>query len=190
VEDEEEARRREKKFMAWVTPYIEDYEKNWEGVPERKLMDMWERFKKFDVENASNSDLWLHIEECFNSFYRMWYYHIKWIYISWCPYILLESVCKQFAGIDDSDPTFLKLVTGFDNKAFQVDRRMWQLGRRAVEIGLRETFLQSERKPPIPEINGSLNSVNFLMMTGGDLSARMILPARPGLRIRLRPYKL
>jgi len=144
VEDEEEARRREKKFMAWVTPYIDDYEKNWQGVPERELMAMWERFKKFDVENASNSALWLHIEDCFNSFYRMWYYHIKWIYISWCPYILLESVCKQFAGIDDSDPTFLKLVTGFDNKAFQVDRRMWQLGRRAVELGLGETFLQSE----------------------------------------------
>jgi len=152
VEDEEEARRREKKFMAWMTPYIEDYEKNWEGVPERELMAMWERFKKFDVQNASNFDLWLHIEDCFNSFYRMWYYHIKWIYISWSPYILLENVCKQFAGIDDSHPAFLKLVTGFDNKAFQVDRRMWQLGRRAVELGLRETFLQGPSKDVIPQL--------------------------------------
>jgi len=142
VEDEEEAKEREKKFMAWITPYIEDYENNWEGVPERELMAMWERFKKFDVENASNSELWLHIEDLFNSFYRMWYYHIKWIYISWSPYILLESVCKQYAGIDDSDPAFLKLVTGFDNKAFEIDRKLWQLGRRAVELGVGDTFAQ------------------------------------------------
>jgi phosphohistidine swiveling domain-containing protein len=142
IEDEEEAKEREKKFMAWVTPYIEDYENNWEGVPEKELMAMWERFKKFDVENATNSALWLHIEELLFSFYKMWYYHIKWIYISWSPYILLESVCKQFAGIDDSDPTFLKLVTGFDNKAFQIDRKMWKLGRRAVDLGLGDLFAQ------------------------------------------------
>jgi phosphohistidine swiveling domain-containing protein len=152
VEDEEEARQREPKFKEWITPFIEDYENNWEGVPERELMAIWERFKKFDVENASNFELWLHIEDCFNSFYRMWYLHVKWIYTSWCPYVLLESVCKQFAGIDDNDPTFLKLVTGFDNKAFQVDRRLWQLGRRATELGLRDTFLQSQNKEVIPQL--------------------------------------
>lgn len=162
VEDEEEARKREKKFMAWMTPYIEDYENNWAGVPEKELMAIWNRLKAFDVENASNFELWLHIEDCFHSFYRMWYIHIKWIYISWSPYILLESVCKQFAGIDDSDPAFLKLVTGFDNKAFQVDRRMWQLGRRAVELGLGEIFLNTNSREVIPKLETSDSGKKWL----------------------------
>ncbi len=152
VKNEEEAKRREAKFREWMRPYLEDYEKNWDGKPEKELMALWEPLKKFDVDNASNYQLWLHIEDCFHAAYRMWYIHVLWNYIIWCPYVLLESLCKQFAGIDDTDPTFLKLVTGFDNKIFQVDRKVWQFSRKAIEMGLQDIFMNNESKDVISQL--------------------------------------
>lgn len=155
VKDEEEVKQREAKFREWILPYIEDYETNWEGVLEKEMMGHYERLKKFDLENASNHDLWLHIIDTFEVHDRMCYLHVLGMYITWCPYILLESICKQFAEIDDTDPTFLKLVTGFDNKIFQVDRRIWRLSGKATELGLRDTILENETGEVITQLEAT-----------------------------------
>ena len=162
AEDEEEVRQREAKFREVMRPYIEDYEKNWEGVLEKEMMGHYEKLKKFDLKNASAQDLWLHVEDCFAVTRRMWFLHVFGMYVTWCPFVLLERLCKQLIGIDDTNPTFLKLITGFDNKLFQTDRRMWLLSNKATELGLKEIFLGSEPKDVIPILENSNSGKKWL----------------------------
>jgi phosphohistidine swiveling domain-containing protein len=107
-------------------------------VLERELMPEYERLKKYDPEKMSNYELWMHVEDCLNVTRRMWYFHILGLYVTWIPYVLLEDTCKQYAGLDDRSPLFLKLITGFDNKTFEVDRKLWKLAQRAQDLGIGE----------------------------------------------------
>jgi len=55
-------------------------------------------------------------------------------------------MCRELAGVDDTSPLFHSLVTGFDNKVFQVDRQLWQFSKRADSDGLADIFLNNEAK--------------------------------------------
>lgn len=140
VEDEEEIKHREAGFRKFILPYLEDYEKNWKGVLEKELMSHYTRLKNFDVDNSSAKDLWEHVEDCFSVTRRMSYLHVLGMYITWLPYILLEYMCKQLIGIDDTHPTFLNLITGFDNKIFQVDKKLLGLANDARKMALGDFF--------------------------------------------------
>ncbi|MBW1723389.1 MAG: phosphoenolpyruvate-utilizing protein [Deltaproteobacteria bacterium] len=100
--------------------------------------------KKLDLEKASNIELLENFEETINTCRRMWEIHMYMMYGTYTAYILFENMCRDLAGIDDTSPVFHKLVSGFDNKVFQVDRRLWEFSKRAREEGLTEEFLQSE----------------------------------------------
>ena len=56
----------------------------------------------------------------------------------------MEYVCQQLLGINDTHPTFLKLVTGFENKIFEVDKKVLGLSHKAKELGLDGIFLESK----------------------------------------------
>ena len=44
-------------------------------------------------------------------------------------------MCRELVGIDDTDPLFHKLITGFDNKVLQVDKRIWEFSQQAAKHG-------------------------------------------------------
>ena len=150
VDDPEEVKEREEKFKRFIRPYLEDYDTNWKDMLPKELMPHYERLKQFDVDKASNMELWEHVEDCFSVTRKMWYLHVLGMYITWFPYVLLENICKQLLQIDDTHPTFLKLITGFDNKIFQVDRRLWNLSKAAKEMGISEILTENSAKDIIP----------------------------------------
>jgi phosphohistidine swiveling domain-containing protein len=59
-------------------------------------------------------------------------------------FILFENVCKDTLGIDDTNPTFHKLLRGFDNKVFQVDKALWQFAQKAGEAGISDIILNQK----------------------------------------------
>jgi phosphohistidine swiveling domain-containing protein len=138
VEKEEEIKAREAKFREFIRPYIENGEEKFVDVLQKELMPEYQRLKKFDPGKMSNYELWMHVEDCLNVTRRMWYFHVLGMYVTWIPYVLLENTCKQYAGLDDRNPLFLKLITGFDNKTFEVDRKLWKLAQRAQDLGIGE----------------------------------------------------
>lgn len=147
VEDAAEIAKREQGFKNFILPYLEDYDANWHGVLETELMGHYSRLKQFDVDTCSVTDLWEHVEDCFRVTRRMSYLHVLGMYITWLPYMLLEYMCKQFANIDDTHPTFLKLVTGFDNKIFQVDKKLLELAKDARARGVDACLMECESAP-------------------------------------------
>ncbi|MBW2015263.1 MAG: phosphoenolpyruvate-utilizing protein [Deltaproteobacteria bacterium] len=143
VKSEEERQRREAKFREAILPFIEDYDGLWQGFL-KEILERYENLKKLDLEKASNIELLENFEETINTCRRMWEIHMYMMYGTYTAYILFENMCRDLAGIDDTSPVFHKLVSGFDNKVFQVDRRLWEFSKRAREEGLTEEFLQSE----------------------------------------------
>lgn len=143
VKNEEEKRKREEKFRKAILPFIEDYDGLWRGVLD-ELLGLYEGLKSLDLEKADNVELLDNFEQTINCTRRMWELHMYVMYGVYTAYILFENMCREIAGIDDTSPTFHKLVSGFDNKVFQVDRELWKFSQRAQEEGLADDFLQVE----------------------------------------------
>ena len=143
VKSEEEKQRREKKFQKAILPFIQDYDGLWNGYVE-EILGRYENLKKLDLDTADNLDLLDNFEETINTCRRMWEIHMYMMYGTYTAYILFENMCRELAGIDDTSPLFHQLISGFDNKVFQVDKRLWEFSKRARDEGLESVFLEGE----------------------------------------------
>lgn len=161
VEDEEEIRAREKKFRERLLPFIEDYDRVWnEAVNE--MLAHYDRLKKFDVDHAGNAELLEHFEDALRVNKRMWELHFYLMYVVFGVFIMFEKLCKELLGMDDTDPNFHKLLRGFDNKVFQVDRRLWEFSLRARELGLEKVFLEAQPQDYLARLEASEQGRRFL----------------------------
>lgn len=143
VKSEEEKQRREKEFRKAILPFIEDYDGLWGGLV-KEILGRYEKLKALDLDQATNIELLENFEETIDTCRRMWEIHMYMMYGTYTAYILFENMCRELAGIDDTSPLFHGLVSGFDNKVFQVDRRLWEFSKRAAREGLADVFLTSE----------------------------------------------
>lgn len=153
VKSEEEKQRREVEFRKAILPLIQDYDGIWGGFV-KEILGRYEHLKKLDLDQATNIELLDNFEETINTCRRMWEIHMYMMYGTYTAYILFENMCRELAGIDDTAPLFHKVVSGFDNKVFQVDRRLWEFGIRAQQDGLSALFLEAEA----PDIRGKLEA--------------------------------
>jgi pyruvate,water dikinase len=151
VKTEEEKQRRETEFKKAILPFIQNYDGLWSGFV-KEIMGRYDNLKKLDPDTASNIELLENFEETINTCRRMWEIHMYMMYGTYTAYILFENMCRELAGIDDTSPLFHSLVSGFDNKVFQVDKRLWEFGQRALKEGLADQFVQTEA----PDIRAKL----------------------------------
>ncbi|MEW6530621.1 MAG: PEP-utilizing enzyme [Thermodesulfobacteriota bacterium] len=145
VNSEEEKQRREGEFRKAILPFIQDYDGLWGGFV-KEILSRYGTLKKLDLDKASNIELLDNFEETIDTCRRMWEIHMYMMYGTYTAYILFENMCRDLAGIDDTSPTFHRVVSGFDNKVFQVDRRLWEFAQRAMKDGLADTI--SKTDPP------------------------------------------
>ena len=151
VEDEEEIKEREAKFRQAIRPFVEDYDGLWGGFVS-EILGHYDRLKQVDVDMADNIQLLAHFEDVINVCRRMWEIHMYMMYGVYTSFILFESICKELLGIDDTHPQFHSLLRGFDNKVFQVDRRLWEFSKRAEELGLADLFLNTKAKDVVSKL--------------------------------------
>jgi phosphohistidine swiveling domain-containing protein len=143
VKSEEEKRRREAVFRERILPLVKDYDGVWNGFV-KEILGRYENLKKLELDEASNIALLDNFEETIDTCRRMWEIHMYMMYGTYTAYILFENMCREIAGIDDTSPAFHHIVSGFDNKVFQVDRRLWEFSKRATAEGLGDAITNSE----------------------------------------------
>lgn len=143
VTSEEERRERERRFRVAIRPFIEDPDGLWRGSVQ-EMLGHYEGLKGLDLERGTRPELLAGFERSIEVCRRMWEVHMYMMYGTLTAYILFENVCRELLGIDDTSPLFHSLIAGFDNKALQVDRRLWELSRTAQRMGLGALFLGSE----------------------------------------------
>lgn len=146
VQSEAERAQREARFRVAIRPLVENYDKVWGGFV-TEILGHYARLKATNVNTADNIELLSNFEDTVNVTRRMWEIHMYMMYGVYTAFILFENVCKDLLGIDDTKPQFQRLLRGFDNKAFQVDRELWQFARKADERGLGAAF-----KKPAAEV--------------------------------------
>ena len=112
--------------------------------------------KTLDLDKATNIELLDNFEETINTCRRMWEIHMYMMYGTYTAYILFENMCRELAGIDDTSPLFHSVVSGFDNKVFQVDRQPLGVFQACARTkGLADVFTQ-ERSPGYTGQTGGL----------------------------------
>jgi len=162
VKSEEEKAAREKQFREAMRPFISDWDGLWRGFIV-EILGLYEGLKKVDLDKATNIELLDNFEQTINVTRRMWEIHMYMMYGTFTAYILFENMCREIAGIDDTHPTFHKLITGFDNKVLQVDKRLWEFSREASEMGLASRFLDKAAEEILPALEGDAKGREFLV---------------------------
>ncbi len=137
---EEEQRQREPLFREKLAPWIEDFEQEWREKLVPELVEMWERLKKVDVDKLSNIELLDHFDDWILALKRSSEIHFLAMFAVYNIYMLFDGLCKELLDIDGHHPQFKKLMAGFENKMFEVDKGLWQLADRAKELGLEPAF--------------------------------------------------
>jgi len=150
IKDEEEIKRRTVKFNEALVPWIEDFDGIW-GDQQKELLSMYEKLRSFDVDNATSIDLMHHLWDLISSHRRMWEIHFQGMTVSYVAFLLLEDMVKPY-GLTSESPEFQNLFRGFDNKVFQVDNKLWELGKEAVDKGVDGVIMDT----PIEEVIGAL----------------------------------
>ena len=151
VRDKKEIEEREVKFRQAMRPWIEDFDGLW-NAGKQELLGIYSKLKELDVDNASNVQLYHHNYDLMMAYMRMWEIHFMGMYASYNGWLLLEELCKERFGIKDQDPEFQDMLRGFDNKVYEMDKRLWDFGQLAREMGLKDVFIENEPEVIVPKL--------------------------------------
>jgi pyruvate,water dikinase len=143
---EQEAKEREPVFRERIRPYIEDFDGLWEKSKAGMMNTYQELRKKYglgkydDIKKLSNVDL----RDLFDDFLQVdrkqWDLHMEFMVPAFYLFGLFEQMCRELIGFSHTDPLFAKLMSGFDSMVFRFNKEIWRLAKRAVELGLAESF--------------------------------------------------
>lgn len=148
----EESKEREPVFRERIKPFLENFDGVWDPY-KAELLKMYKEAKDSrglkewsDIQKLSNSKLlsfFLDFAYVINR--REAYVHFFMLMASFYIVGLLQEMWRTLFGEEPSiDPNFHKVMSGFENQDMKIGRMMWQLGRKAVELGLEETFKTTE----------------------------------------------
>jgi len=138
VDSEEEMRGREAKFRHAIRPFLENYDGLWNGFV-TEMLDRYEKIKAVNGDTATNIELLANFDYAVETCRRMWEIHMYMMYGTYMPYVLFEQLCKHLLNIDDTHPDFHRLMSGFDNESFRVDRGLWEYAQKLKDMGLDAT---------------------------------------------------
>lgn len=167
---EVEAKEREPIFRERIKPFIEDFDGIWEQK-KAELMKMYKEAKESrglraweDIRKLSNIDLL--------SFFLDFAFMINrkeaethMIMMTASSYIngLFQQMWHEIFGTEAPiDPTFNKLMAGFESQDVKVVRELWRLGRRALELGLKEIFKIEDNEKVILELGKTREGETWL----------------------------
>jgi pyruvate,water dikinase len=150
IKDEEEIKRRTVKFNEALVPWIKDFDGIW-ADQRKELLSMYEKLRSFDVDNATSIDLMHHLWDLISAHRRMWEIHFQGMTVSYVAFLLLEDMVKPY-GLTSESPEFQNLFRGFDNQVFQVDKKLWELGKEAADKGVDGVIMDT----PIEKVIGAL----------------------------------
>jgi pyruvate, water dikinase len=161
VKDPKERKAREERFRVAIKPFLEDFSGMWKGFV-KEMVGRYDKLKALNLDEATNIQLLDNFEETINTCRRMWEIHMYMMYGVYTAFVLFEQMTKQLLGFDDSSPQFHKLMSGFDNKSFQVDKGLFDLAKQAQAAGLKDVFLSTPASGMKQALKSTQNGQNFL----------------------------
>ncbi|HPW37026.1 MAG TPA: PEP-utilizing enzyme [Syntrophorhabdus sp.] len=140
VDSEDEMKEREVKFRHAIRPFLENYDGLWDGFV-NEMLGRYGKIKAVNGDTATNIELLANFDYAVETCRRMWEIHMYMMYGTYMPYVLFEQLCKHLLNIDDTHPDFHRLMSGFDNESFRVDRGLWEYAQKLKDMGLADVVV-------------------------------------------------
>jgi pyruvate, water dikinase len=150
----EEKKAREPYFREKIRPFLEDFDVVWEGY-KKELIDIYTEAKESnglkdwdDIRRLSNIELLsFFLDFAFIINRKEGEIHMTMMMASYYINGLFQQMWKELFGRDAPiDPKFSKLMGGFENQDIKVLREMWQLSRKAFDMGIGQAFDTSDHE--------------------------------------------
>jgi pyruvate,water dikinase len=161
VRDQREIAEREVKSRQAMRPWLEDFDNLWSGY-KQELLSIYSKLKELDVDNATNLELYHHNYDLMQAYMRMWEIHFLGMYASFNAWLAFEALTKERFGLTDRDPEFQDMMRGFDNKIYQMDKKMWEFAQLAIEMGFEDVFRKNEPQLVIARLQQSAKGRDWL----------------------------
>src|SRR5690606_4436042 len=101
ITDKAEIERRSERFRVAIRAFLEDFDGLWDQC-KQEMMGRYESLKQKNLDDASNFELQMALQETWAMYQRMWENHMYLMYGVFSLYILFEEICQEHLGIDDT----------------------------------------------------------------------------------------
>jgi hypothetical protein len=76
---------------------------------------------------------------------KQWIVHMELFFVPvYYLFGLFQNMCRDMLGMDAGHPLFSRAMAGFDSSSFRFNEQIWALGKRAIDLGVRDLFLETE----------------------------------------------
>jgi pyruvate,water dikinase len=148
---DEEAQRRAPIFRERIRPYIEDFRSLWDEA-KMDLKKAYEDLRKqygldtyASISGLPDWKLYGMLEDYLQLHRRQWVVHMELFFVPvYYLFGLFQNMCRDMLGMDAGHPLFSKAMAGFDSSSFRFNEQIWALGKRAIDLGVQDLFLETE----------------------------------------------
>lgn len=160
VRDEEEVKRRTEKFKEALRPWIENFSGIWDSQ-KQELVSLYKKMAGVRLDGASPIDLMHYLWDMISMNRRMWEIHFQGMYMSYAAFMACEEALKPY-GYSSESPQFQAMFRGFDNKVYQVDKKMCALAKEAIDMGLDGIIMNTPTEDVLAKLEQEKNGKEWL----------------------------
>jgi pyruvate,water dikinase len=148
---DEEARQRAPLFRERIRPYIEDFRALWDEAKMDLKKDYEDLRKQYGLDTYGSISglpdwkLYGMLEDYLQLHRKQWVVHMELFFVPvYYLFGLFQNMCRDMLGMDAGHPLFSKAMAGFDSSSFRFNEQIWALGKRAIDLGIQDLFLETE----------------------------------------------
>jgi pyruvate,water dikinase len=127
-------------FKTCFHEFINNFDQIWEKA-KSPTAGFAEEVVGFNFDDAKWMELSTLFRKCMQAerrMYESYYYFAEGLGTI---YSVFVKLCREMLGLEESDELFQKLLAGFDNKSYEVERGLNKLAVLANDLGLQEALL-------------------------------------------------
>jgi len=160
---EEEAKAREPVFREKIRPFIEDFDGVWNPL-KMELLEIYKEAKESrglkewdDIRKLSNIELLkFFLDYAFVINRKEAETHMLMLVATYYINGLFQQMWRDIFGVEAAiDPDFHRLMTGYEAQDSRVVRALWQLARKAVDMGLEDAFKAKDNEEVLKALEKS-----------------------------------
>ena len=139
---DQETVQRSQRFKAAIRELIENYDTHWADTKTEmvRLAESAVNFSFGDADGFALAELLNQRMDAERRMYEAYFYFAEGL---GAVYANFEKVCREMLGIGESDADFQTLLSGFDNRSYDVERGLYKLALQARELGVGDILLDN-----------------------------------------------
>jgi pyruvate,water dikinase len=162
IDDDDEIEERQKRHRQFIQKeFAPKWDNTWANVKE-ELENHYQKLRDFDYDKATVWELYKQFKYAMGVVERMWELHFYILYGVYGAYWEFNDLIKEYAGLKENDPLLHKLTRGYDNQLFVMDRVIWDLRNRVLELGIDDIFRKTPASGVIPTLKKTARGREWL----------------------------